>query len=198
MPLRIFESNLGYWEFDIFIGKIGVLFIAVFGLIVLIYSHIKNREFPYLLAPVIVLGFLSIDDHFLKFLFSNPILVSSERVTSRMMGLALVILVILAVIHYQKYYAAIRQNAIIQAGQLALGAMLAYELVNHTLRWSVTNAFLAFGVTRHDLSQIHVSNHADPEYFTMLEVGLLVFIISGAFLIWMSFRAPGGKIAARG
>ncbi len=193
LPLQVFNSNLGYWEFDIFTGIVGMFIIFGFGFFAMTYWGYKQREFPYLLVPVMALTFLSIDDNFLKVMFYNPVLVSSERVASRMIGLALVILIILAAIYYQKSLNGIKQNFIIQIPQLVALTVLVYELGLHTLRWSVKNAFLAFGVTPRDLSRIHVSNHADPQYFTMLGIGLLVTILSAAFLVWVNRKKSSQK-----
>lgn len=186
LPMQVFNSNLGYWEFDIFIGVVGTFIILGFGLFSLAYWQYKQREFPYLLVPAAALTFLSIDDNFLKVLFYNPALVSSERVASRMIGLALVILIILAAIYYQKSLNRIKQNFVVHVTQLALLFVLIIELVLHTLRWSVKNASFTFGVEFRDLSGIHVSNHADPQYFSMLGIGLLVTILSTAFLVWVN------------
>jgi hypothetical protein len=182
-PVQVFNSSIGYWEFDIFTGWVGCIFLFVFGGLAMFFWHYKKREFPFLIVPVIALVFLSIRDNFLKALFYNPVLVSSERVTSRMAGLALVIWLILAAIYYQKTMKGFRHSLIFQITQLALLLVLARDLVLHTLRWSVKNAFMAFEVIRRDLSNVHISNHEDPNYFIMLGVGLLVSVLSMVFLM---------------
>jgi hypothetical protein len=188
LPGKVLNSSLGYWEFDIFIGWVGCVVLFVFGGMALLFWYYKKREFPILIVPVIALVFLSTRDNFLKALFYNPLLVSSERVTSRMIGLALVIMLMLSANYYQKAIKNIHQFLIFQLTNIVLLFILAKDLVLHTLRWSVKNAFIAFGVTRRDLSIVHISNHADPKYFIMLSVGLLISIITMVFLIWITWK----------
>ena len=69
---------------------------------------------------------------------------------------------------------------------IALLGWLAYELVLHTLRWSVKSAYLAFGPMLRDLSRIHVSNHADPAYYTTLAVGAGISLLTFVLLMALS------------
>lgn len=193
-PGLVFESSLGYWEFDVFVGWAGLLFLAVFGIGSTVFCHYRRKEVPALLVPVLVLGILSINDNYLKVLFYQPVLVSSERVTSRMFGLALVTLLILTGINYQKTVRLIRQHFLVQILQIVLLLMLISELLLHTLRWSVKNASLAFAADFRDLSRIHVSNHADPDYFWALGIGMVVSGLCMAFLFWKTRQhSAGGK-----
>lgn len=186
LPGRIFDSKLGFWEFDIYTGWVGFAFIFVFGGLLMLFWSYRKREFPFLIVPVLVLMILSIGNNFLKVLFYNAVLSASERVTSRMMGLALVILIILAVIYYQKTMDHFRQHGLVLLAQITLLVILAKDLVSHTLHWSVKNAAQSFEVIPRDLPGVHISNHIDPEYFTMLAIGLGISIFSALFLIWMT------------
>ncbi|OGN81008.1 MAG: hypothetical protein A2X24_01670 [Chloroflexi bacterium GWB2_54_36] len=187
-PGIVFDSRLGYWEFDISIGWVGLIVLFGFGGLAMAFWHYRERKFPVLVVPVLALVFLSISDNFLKALFYNPVLVSSERVTSRMIGLALVIGLILSAIYYQKTMDRVRKSTVLQLAQVVFLLVLAKDLVLHTLRWSVANAYHALGVTRRDLSLVHVSNHPDPDYFLVLGVGALVSILTMVFLIWIVRR----------
>ncbi|HNT24963.1 MAG TPA: hypothetical protein PKM21_11395 [Anaerolineales bacterium] len=188
MPRLLVDSSLGYWEFDLFTGWVGLLFL-LFGLGALAWWHARARRFPYLLVPALLLIILSIADAFPRLLFHSP-LAASERATSRLAGLALVILLILAAIYAQKALQALPSHpalALLQAGLLIL---LAYQLARHTLGWSVVPASLAFEVTPRDLSLVHIANRPDPNYYLMLGGGLLVSICSGALLCWLARRTP--------
>jgi len=184
-PGLVFDSRLGYWEFDIFTGWVGLIFLFGFGGLAMAFWHYRERKFPVLVVPVLALVFLSIGDNFLKALFYNPVLVSSERVASRMIGLALVIGLILSAIYYQKTLDRVRKSTVLQLAQVVFLLVLAKDLVLHTLRWSVANAYLALGVTRRDLSSVHISNHPDPDYFLALGIGAFVSILTMVFLVWV-------------
>jgi hypothetical protein len=194
MPGKVYESVLGYWEFDIFTGWVGLGLILVFGIIFYAFWQAKKKTFPWLLLPAFALVFLSIQDNYLKVLFYNPLLASSERVTSRMMGLALAIFIILAAIGYQRFLEALPENLsfnlLFLLPQLALLPVLAYDLVLHTLRWSVKNGIIYLSSAERDLSRIQISNHPDPVYFGLLIGGSLVSLASMAFLFWISRRKP--------
>jgi ABC-type multidrug transport system fused ATPase/permease subunit len=190
MPGKVFNSNLGYWEFDLFTGWAGLFFLIFCGVILMLGWHYREKKFPVLMVPVSVLAILSIGDNFFKVLFYNPVLVSSERVTSRMMGLALVMLIILAAIFYRRYFKTIRQTFSLKILQAIVLLLIAEDLVLHTLRWSVKNAFLAFPNTPRDLSLVHISNHADPPYFTALIVGSLISIFTMVVLIILAKKYP--------
>ena len=190
MPGKVFSSNLGYWEFDIFIGWAGFFYLLICGVILMLIWHYREKKFPVLIVPVIVLAIFSIDENFFKALFYNPVLVSSERVTSRMIGLALVISIILAAIFCQRYFKTIRQTFILKIIQAIVLLLIAKDLVLHTLRWSVKNAFLAFPTTPRDLSLVHISNHADPPYFTALIVGSLISVLTMGVLIILAKKYP--------
>ena len=86
-----------------------------------------------------------------------------------------------------------RKSIALQLAQVVLLIFLAKDLVLHTLRWSVENAYIAFGVTRRDLSVIHVSNHPDPDYFLALSIGALVSILTMVFLIWAARKTSNAS-----
>ena len=100
--------------------------------------------------------------------------------------MALVIGLILSAIYYQRTINWLSRSCILQIVQLVLLFFLAKDLVLHTLRWSVVNAYTALGVTPRDLSNVHISNHADPDYFLALGIGMLVSILIMVFLVWIA------------
>lgn len=185
MPGKIYESPLGYWEFDIYVGWVGLGFILAFAIFFLLFLHFRKKIFPYLLIPVAILIFLSIRDNFLNVLFNNSVLASSERVTSRMMGLALAILIILAAISYQRFIEKAPRNFLILIPQIAFIIVLANDLISHTIHWDVNNGAAYLGSADRDLSYIQISNHADPQYFTLLIIGLIISLLTMGFLYWI-------------
>lgn len=184
MPRQVLESSLGYWEFDSFVGIGGLLFLAFGGLWLLVW-HYRNKKFPHLLVPMAVLTIMAISDNYLTVLFHHPILASTERVSARMFELVLVMLIILASIYYQRF---VKQYSIpfyLHLLQLGLLGWVAWDMLYHTLRWSVNSAFAAFPFTDRDLVSLHISNHPDPQYYTQMAVGLGVSLLTMAFLLWV-------------
>ncbi len=195
MPRQIFESSLGYWEFDLFVGIAGFILIFILGLGSLAYWSYKKREFPLLIAPALILTVLAVDEIFARAVFYQPTLASMERVSSRMIGLALGITLVIAVIYYEKTLRLVAKDILAQLIQLAVLILLIVELGLHTLRWSVQNAYAAFPLVERDLSRIHVSNHADPEYFTGMAVGAAISLAAMAALIWLARKSAMKKRA---
>ena len=188
-PRMIFDSSLGYWEFDMFVGWPGLLYLLGFGILIPIFQQIKKREFPVQIVPVLVLAFFAIGDNWLNVFYKVPLLVTSERVPSRMFGLGLVILIIMAGIEFQKMAAKFKGHWGWQLLQLLLLGWLGYDLVMHTLRWSVKNASQAFYAGARDLGRIQIVNHPDPEYFLALGIGT---VVSLAALIFLGYAARKG------
>ncbi len=192
MPWQVLFSSLGYWEFDLFVGIAGCILIFIIGMGSLAYWSYQKREFPLLIAPAVILTVLAVDEILAKVVFYQPALASMERVSSRMIGLALVITLVLAVIYYEKTLRFIAKDILAQLIQIAVLFFLIVELGLHTLRWSLQNAYAAFPLVERDLSRIQVSNHADPEYFTGMAVGAAISLAAMAALIWLA-----GKSAAK-
>ena len=192
MPRQVLDSSLGYWEFDSFTGIGGLIFLVFGGLWLLVW-HFQNKKFPYLLVPVALLTFMSISDNYLTVLFHNPILASTERSSARMFELALVMLIILAAIYYQRF---VKQQSIpfyLHLLQLALLGWVAWDMSLHTLRWSVNGAYAAFPFTDRDLLSLHISNHPDPQYYTQMAVGLGISLLTMAFLVWVARKKTSPK-----
>jgi len=186
MPGKVFDSVLGYWEFDIFTGWVGMFFILAFGIIYLSIWHYHHKSFPYLLIPALGLTFLSIKDNYLKVLFYNQTLTASERVTTRLMGLALVILIILAAIYYQKWANRANKNPLFLLIQISLLVVIARDLVFHTINWSVQNGVIYLPKALRDLSLVQISNHVDPPYTNLLVIGSVITLGTMAFLLWIT------------
>jgi len=192
MPRQVVDSSLGYWEFDSFVGIGGLLFL-VFGGIWLLVWHYRNKKFPYLIVPMVVLTFMAINDNYLTVLFHNPILASTERVSARMFELVLVMLIILAAMYYQRFVKQYSVPFYLHILQLGLLGWVAWDMVYHTLRWSVISARAAFPFTDRDLLSLHISNHPDPQYYTQMAAGLGVSLLTMAFLLWVIRKKTSQK-----
>lgn len=184
LPGKVFTSVLGYWEFDLYVGWVGVAFILLFALLGGLIWHYRQRSLPYLLIGSLLLIALSISDNLPHLFFYNDTLTSMERVTSRMGGLALVILVLSAGITYQYFLNLKQQHWSLLILQIAALLLLAHDLVLHTLRWSVNNTSYYIPAEYLDLSRIQISNHADPPYFTAITIGVIISALTMAFLFW--------------
>jgi hypothetical protein len=102
---RTVYSSLNWWEFDLYIGVLGLAFLAYFG----VYLRFANGKlldklrYRALDMPLLVMTVLSFS-LFYKVIATLPIpLVNSERVTTRFMIVPLMILLTLGCIRAQPF-----------------------------------------------------------------------------------------------
>lgn len=194
LPRQIFDSPLGYWEFDLYLGKIGALIVLI-ALIAEVVQVVLDKRIPLLLLVSSGLAILSLDHVFFKVFFYQPVFIATERVTSRFMGLGLVILLLLSANRLQRLLDAVKVTGRLLLGILALLAVIVYDLGEHMLDWSVGKAASTFPYTRRVLEGMQISNHADPEYYTVLIVAATLSVLAGVLLFllqWAESRRAKG------
>lgn len=177
-------NPLGWWELDHYIGLVGLLFVAGFGLTLWLRRNSASPVYGELAVPILGMTALSIGRIFEPINRLAITLLSSQRVSSRFFVYALVFLTFLAAIHVQR---------LIDEGRLASGARLGLaagwlvlvdDLWQHTKLWRVAHLPDIFNSRDVDLSLAHVANHSDPAYITALIVGLAITLAAAGFLIW--------------
>jgi hypothetical protein len=187
MPFNHQGSNLGFWEFDLYIGKFGLLFLLIGGCIWLFFQ-IRARKFDPILIPIAALTLLSYDKVYLLFQMLPIPLLSGERVTTRIISLSFIFFLFYAIAAIQKGVNLFeRRKWMILTLALLAAIFQAYIQITRLLTWRVSEAGLAFPFSYSNLSLKTVANHPDPIYFTVLIVGaslsILSMIIIG-FLAW--------------
>jgi hypothetical protein len=188
LPFNNFNSSLGFWEFDLFIGAAGVLFITLGGL-AWASEQIKSRRPSPFLLPILVLGFLSLRNFYEVFAHLPLPLLNAERVTSRIISLPFVILLILGAIALQRWLDR-HSNFSPWVTFLAFGSLvyLAADLAYQTIQWRVTKAAAAFPLTPVNLAIKVTANHADPPYTNILILGCIISLVSLVVLLGLVWR----------
>ncbi|MGZ6346580.1 MAG: hypothetical protein ACXWNC_03275 [Anaerolineales bacterium] len=178
-------SSLGWWELDTYIGLLGLVFLAFFGVY---QTWRKGSATKTLLAPIAVVTFLSIGQVY-SVVNHLPIpLTDSERISSRFFIVPLVVLIILGSIHLQELLDRLgRRGFVERIASLGLLVLLANDLFQHSRFWRVTNMYKLFQSTPVDI-QSKVINHPDPVYFTALEIGAAVTLLTFFALLFLSFH----------
>jgi hypothetical protein len=187
MPFENFNSNLGYWEFDLYIGATGVVMVA-FGLILWLLNQKKKRQFPVLLAPMLVMTVLAVRDFYKPFTFLPIPLLSAERVTARLVILPLSLAFILALVAIQAWLERSKRPLWVYGAGLVLCGYLLFDLGRHAMRWQIAQAFQYFPATPVNLAIKVLANHPDPPYFTMLATGAAISLLSGVVMIYLARR----------
>ncbi len=184
---------LGWWEFDLYIGLVATIFLLYFG----VFRWLKSwEEFPslqVLFLPTIALLVMSVSDIY-RVVRMVPIpLISGERVSSRMIIIPFIIVLLMAVLYFQR---ALLSKRLPQAFHLVIIVLMGVtitDLWRHMRAWRVTTAVQAFPVTPVDLAIKVVGNHPDAPYFWMIGIGALITLITAVGLLYLA-RAERSQV----
>ena len=177
LPFKNFGSNLGYWEFDLYIGWAGVLFLLA-GLTLWIIPQIKSRRFSPLWLPMIILTLFAVRDWYYP-ISQIPIpLLNAERVTSRIVILPLFFCIVLAAKAAQKWLDEHQTYGMINGFSVVALAYLGFDLIRRVYQWRVMAAYPCFPNTPVNLAIKTVANHPDASYTNLLAIGGLVTLIT--------------------
>ncbi len=178
-------KSLGWWELDTYIGFLGFVFVAFFGL----YQTWRKKDARQsLLAPMGVLTFLSIGQVYSVINYLPIPLTDSERISSRFFILPLVFLIVLGSIHLQDHLTKQGTRPLTQSiFLLGLLALLLHDLFQHTRLWRVRNLYTLFASTPVDI-RANVLMHPDPPYINALIVGSLVSLMTSVILVVLVLR----------
>jgi len=125
-------GGLRWWEFDTYIGIVALIWLIVFGVIALLATSKPRRR---LALPMLAMTALSMDGLFRPFSALKIPLISSERVSSRMLILPLGLLVVVATVATEEWLRRGRSGRRIAVAALALSTALL--LGRHSYVWSV-------------------------------------------------------------
>ncbi len=168
------------WEFDHYIGWVGLLGLLFFGTA----AWVKNqKELPPLQAvfgPVLVLAVLSMGQIYRTVFQLGIPLFSGERMTSRFMILPIVFLSALAAVALQKRLE--KQPGF--WGNLLLGCatlVLFSDLEAHRQVWNVRQIAAVF-IPENDPLALTVLNRPDPLYLGAVLAGTVIMLVTWIFL----------------
>lgn len=196
-PYQSFDSRslltqLGWWEFDLFIGVSGALFVLGFGLVRWI-KQLKDADgFAPFLLPSLALFLLSIGRIY-RLLMLLPIpLINGERVSARIIILPFLVLAVMAAVQMQRWLAGRSLPREARLGIAALAVLLLHDAWQHTRAWRVNNAAFAYGEVDLDLTLKVVANHADAAYTNLLTAGAALTLITALALLLLAWRERRG------
>jgi hypothetical protein len=188
LPYMNFQSPLGWWEFNIYFGKIGILLLVALGAFWILQQLFEKRISAFWL-PIFGLFYLSIRNNYAEYITWIP-LFSGIRVYTRLIIIPLIIVVIIGVVALEKIREKLPKiGKIISSIVIWLfGGYLAYDLLHWAFQWDVEKVQQIFSVVDLDLISQVVGNHSDPLYSSTLIAGTICSTLSLAFLIIMSLR----------
>jgi hypothetical protein len=177
-----------WWEYDIFIGILGLVMLVYFG----IYRRLDQRpnlracQFPCLDLPLLVLSLLSLDG-FYAVIYHLPLpFLNGERVTSRFIIIPLVMLLLIACIRMQRVLEPLAPNARRSALLIAAILVTGTSLLTHSDVWRIVRWESEYNLRNHsswhDLKTASLIEQADPVY--TLGVNLSVGLTVAALVAW--------------
>jgi hypothetical protein len=193
MSIPYTNSFLGAWESTLYVGLIGALFIAYFGIYRWLNPRLHRTGYQQMFVPVIALTIFSLGIAYgtLRDVFS-PVL-NSERAVSRIISLPLSFISVFAAAEFQNWIDGLRsRTGLTFIGLLAALLIEAFDLAKNFTVWEIKNAVSAFETNSFQLSRWTVTNHADPAYTHCLVLGLIgtafFLAILAALMMWEYWR----------
>ncbi len=188
----LFLKSLGGWEFTIYVGLGGALFLGFFGIFRWWSAAPRGDERRYhaLILPVLGLAVLSMNGVF-GALRSVPFpLLSGERVPARILSLPFVFVLVMAAVYFQRW---LEQDGTSRALRLAVaGGTIAFALHDLWENLSIWNVKRVQGLFDHEImiynKWVVANDYNDQAYIQMLIVGAVVSGIVLAVLLGLAWR----------
>jgi hypothetical protein len=177
---------IGWWEFDIYVGLVGLGFLLYFG----VYRALNGAEdHPWrgLAAPAIAMVILSMGKVFQPINALPLPLVNVERVSSRFIAIPFVIFLILGGVQLDAF---LRERRCSTLGKWALAGLLIlmlHDLTQHARLWRVARMDVLFARTPVDI-RTEVLTLTDPIYTHALWIGAGISLLSALCLWWLRLR----------
>ena len=185
------SAGLSTWESSFFIGAIGTAFLFYFGIWRTVTNSNATQNHKVILLPALCITILSLGLVYQTIRELLPIpLITGERVSSRMLGLAFVMVLVLATIEFQAW---LNQSKAVKITIMFTSLLLLFginDLWQNFRLWCVSNVAGGFPVQGYDASRWYVANNwADTPYLSLIAIGLVISIFSLVFLLTMSWKA---------
>ena len=183
------------WEYDLYIGLIGVAFVLLFG-IWLAFSkrpELAATRFRGLQLPLLILLVLSLGDFYHQLIMHLPAAIpNTERVPSRFMVLPLVFLTVMACARFQRVHQRFIQIRWLGFGVLAAVAAMVLQLRYHWALWRMSSIERGYASLAPNLPIPSIITLDDPGYLRAVQVTLvfssLVLVALVGFLLWQRLR----------
>ncbi len=166
---------IGVWEVSLYVGLIGAIFLLYFGLVRVYQNRTNPDHHAVLLFPIGVFTLLSLDWLYQLIFNALPIPpINGERVPSRIMGLALVLILALAVQEFQHWSERLEPS--VPFTLLGLGSALVtlHDLEQNLHVWSIHSMTDLITPSQADKLLWYLDNHNDPPYILSLKIGAAI------------------------
>lgn len=183
-------TSLGYWEFSLYIGLAGAVFLLYFG----VWRWLSARDDPAhlhsLALPILSLVVLSIGRIYGLLRLAPLPLLDAERVSSRFISLPFVFILIFAVIYFNEWLGRPHRNLrliyLIVASALVINLN---DLWQNFRIWRVEAVMNKLKRVKFDPRDWVVANHPDQAYLELVLAGIALSLVSLGVLIFFTWRS---------
>jgi hypothetical protein len=187
---RIPDHWLRWWEYDMYVGLLGLAVLVVFGIYLRFRDNpaLERCRYRELDAPLLVLAFLSLN-YFYAAVANLPVpLFNAEGVTSRFLIIPLLMLLVISAVRMQRVLETVPMSAALAV--LLIGGLLqtAFSLAEHSYLWKIK---AADGEAATDIQ--FISESPDRVYVASIWVSLVVSLLGVAawLLVYGRLRRAG-------
>ncbi len=185
LPGNIWFFDSGFYEFNAYIGVVGF---AVVATGVYRWLRAATPHYAQLIVPVFLMTALSIGSAYRIVRATTIPLLESERYTSRLFSLPLVLLIVMAATALDRWMKEAAMSAWHRG--LALLALLYVAIdIGGSLRlWRVAISSGMFGRTQFDAAASAVIERPDPAYVNVVLAGVFISVATAAVLLVLAYR----------
>lgn len=179
-------KKLGYWEFNYYVGFIGLAFMLYFGLLYWLKGHERLKKYLPLFVPSLLIFVLSIGHIYEYTLYNFPVL-ASERVTSRMISVPATLLMVVAAIGFQGFIE-VNRSSLVRWLVMSSFVILMSDIHTHVVLWNVGRIGKTMGIVKLQFPGNSIINHPDPQYMLTLWIGVGVTLMTALTLFVLVWR----------
>ncbi|HEY3345794.1 MAG TPA: hypothetical protein VGJ97_12745 [Anaerolineaceae bacterium] len=186
----LYFKPLGGWEFTLYIGLAGALFLAFFGGYRWLSNRGGDRRYPALLLPILGLTFLSFHAVFAALRGLPFPLFSGERVPARIISVPFVFLLVLAVIEFQRWLDQERANVVPRVAVFAgVTVLTLHDLWENLSTWSILKVQPVFdhGILFYN-KWVVANAYDDTVYIRTLIIGAAISSVCLLALLGLAWR----------
>jgi hypothetical protein len=182
---------IAWWEFDMYIGVVGLAFIAFFGLRLITNNNVlpeKESSYRPLFLTILIFSVLSIGYLYVPINYVPLPLFNLIHVPSRFFILPLLFMVTLASKEIQTWLASKSNSTSLSLLLLLLLAVLGHDLFQHARLWRLEYIFEAFPERALD-TDLSIVSQVDPTYMAVLAVswGISLIVLFYTAWLWRKF-----------
>lgn len=180
---------IGLWEFTLYIGMLGAVFILLFGIYRVITRPSQDFHYPEIILPSLGLLVLSLSKVYeiLRSILPLP-LITGERVASRIFVLGFLFILTLATIEFQRSLEKSGTPIAIKFLAPVLAIAAANDLWQNFNLWQVKSAAKFYEADVIDAGSFILANHPDSRYVAFLIIGLVISLLTLGILVYLGWN----------